>query len=55
MISKKQFSSIIKRASQPLKSSEKKENQDNDGGYTDKRIRQRNTEDTLEKQHDESR
>ena len=41
-VSKKQFADIIKRASQPLKSSEKKGNRDNGGDHTDKQTRQRN-------------
>jgi len=55
MTSKKEFAEIIKRASQPLKSSEKKESRDNGADRNDKRTHQRNVGDTLEKRHDESR
>jgi len=54
-VSKKEFTDIIKRASQPLKSSDKKGIRDNGADRNDKRTRQRNVEDTSEKRHDESR
>ena len=51
----KGFSTIIKKASQPLKSSSQKEGELNAGGYSGKKTRQRKTVSTSGKRHGKSR
>ena len=55
MISKRKFSALIKKASQPLTISEKSKSPKHDGDYSGKQTHQRKTVNTLEKRSGKSR